>query len=236
MAPNNRLLETLREISSILLSDESLRSTLERVAFLSVRAMDACDGAGVSIRDGSQVVTVASSDERVQVIDEIQYRQRDGPCLQAMDDAQIYTIDSMEEETRWPRFVEHARELGVGACLSIPLLEGANTFGSLNLYSYGEKSFTADDEAAGVALAAQASGPLANMRRYVELQLIASDLERASESPVAVAAGVLMERDGSDRARAMEKLSSLAEKHRGDIEAAARVVLLSVVSDSDGDS
>ena len=234
MAPSKRLLLTLREIANLLLSEESLRSSLERVAFLSVKAMDACDAAGVSIRDGSEVITVANSDERVQVIDEIQYRQMDGPCLQAIRDGQIFRIDSLEHESRWPGFVELARGLGVKACLAIPLMEETSTFGALNLYSYGDSAFSSDDEEAGIALAAQASGPLSNIRRYAELQHIASDLERSSESPVDIAAGVLMERHGSDREQAMERLHALAEKHRGDIEAAARAIVLSVVSGLEG--
>lgn len=227
MTEKERLLDSLRQLSNLLLSEETLRSSLKRVANLSVRAMDACDAAGVSVVDGSLVVTIASSDASVEVIDEIQYTTEQGPCLQAIRDGQIYKIDSMTEDTRWPEFTRLAIQSGVMACLGLPLIEDGSTFGSLNLYGYHDRIFDSEDEKSAVALAAQASGPLSNMRRYEELQQIASRLSKANEAPLAVAVGILMEREGCSRDDATAKLRRMAEDDSGDLEAAARAIVSS---------
>jgi transcriptional regulator with GAF, ATPase, and Fis domain len=225
-----RLLDSLRQLSNLLLSEETLRSSLKRVAYLSVRAMDACDAAGVSVVDGSQVVTIASSDASVEAIDEIQYTTEQGPCLQAIRDGEIFKIDSMTEDSRWPEFTRLAIQSGLMACLALPLIEDGSTFGSLTLYSYHDRKFDLEDEKSGVALAAQASGPLSNMRRYEKLQHISSRLSQANEVPLAVAAGVLMERNGCSREKAMSMIRGLAASDHGDMEAAARSVVDSIAS------
>jgi len=231
---NDRLLQSLRELSSLLLSEETLRSILQRVASLSVTAIRACDAAGVSVMDGAQVVTLASSDESVQVVDEIQYRLEQGPCLQAIHDGNIFRIDSIANEKRWPAFVSEASKQGVRTCLAVPLIEDLSTFGALNLYSYRDEVFDNDDEIAAVALAAQASGPLSNMRHFEELGDIAASLTRASASPIDVAIGILMERNGWNRAAAINELRELASMDHGELVPAARIVVESVVRRGDG--
>ena len=221
MSENKALIEALRELSNVLLSEDTLTGVLERTAFLSVRAIPACEGAGVSAVAGSQVVTIASSEERVRLVDEIQYRSGDGPCLQAIRDGEIFKADSLVGETRWPGFADLATRAGVRACLAIPLLEEGSTFGALNLYSFGDLTFGEDDEKAAVALAAQAAGALSNMRRYEELESIASRLSREASSAVDVALGILMERERCTIEGARAKLRSLAEDLGGSLDAAA---------------
>jgi GAF domain-containing protein len=230
MTDSDRLLAALRELSNLLLSDETMRSSLQRVAFLSVRAIEVCDAAGVSVVSDGGVTTAASSDNRVEAVDEIQYRTGQGPCLQAITDGRIFRLDSMDEETRWPEFTAVAAECGVRGCLALPLIEDGETFGALNLYSFQARPFDVGDEDAAVALAAQASGPLSNMRRYVNLQRIASRLSRTGNSAVPMAAGVLMERNCCSHIEAMRLLTRIAEEEGHDLEGAALAIVRSVTS------
>ena len=228
MAENERLLDSLRDLANLLLSEETLESSLHRVAHLSVRAIDSCDAAGVSVIDGSEVVTAAGSDASVELIDQIQYSLNQGPCLQAMSDGRIFKIDSMADETRWPEFSSQAIDRGLTGCLSLPLIEDGETYGSLNLYSTSGHVFGADDEKSGTALAAQASGPLSNMRRYEELRRIASELSVTLDSRVALATGILIERHRCSRDEAMTMLLELAEEQGIGLEKAALSVTESV--------
>jgi GAF domain-containing protein len=179
---------------------------------------------------GTGVITAASSDDRVEAVDEIQYSSGQGPCLQAITDGRIFRLDSMDEETRWPAFTARAAEQGVRGCLALPLLEDGETFGALNLYSFQDRPFGVTDEDSAVALAAQASGPLSNMRRYANLQQIASHLSRAEDSAVPLAAGILMERNCCSRIEAMRLLTRIAEEDGHDAEAAALAVVRSVAA------
>jgi GAF domain-containing protein len=174
------------------------------------------------------VTTAAASDENVETIDAIQYETDEGPCLQAIRDGQIFRIDSMSGDTRWPRFAARAAGLGVQTCLALPLIEDGSSFGALGLYSYANHVFSSNDEKAAVVLAAQASGPLANMRRYAQLTQIASRLLESTDSKVALAAGILMERDGCSSADAMKTLRRIAEFDGGQLEGASLSVIGSV--------
>lgn len=56
-----------------------------------------------------------------------------GPCLDAVTRTGQVRIAALAEETRWPRFVPRAAELGVGSMLCTPLTVGDQMFRSLSL-------------------------------------------------------------------------------------------------------
>lgn len=229
MNENDGLHAALRELSNLLLSEETLRSSLQQVAFLSVRAIEECDAAGISVVAGSDVITAAGSDEHVDTIDDLQYRSEEGPCLQAIVDGRIIRSDRVADDPRWPAFGKLAAQHGVTACLAVPLLEDGESLGALNLYSYRDQGFDAASEESAVVLAAQASGPLSDMRRYASLRLAASHLIGQIDSQVPVATGVLMERERCSREEAVAALTRMATEGKTEVEDAALTIVRSTV-------
>lgn len=230
MTEEERLLDGLRELSNILLSEETLSSALKRVARVTVRVLQHCDAAGASVVDGPESIMAGGSDETVEAIEEFQYRVRSGPCYQAIVEGRIFKIDRMNDEPRWPGFAERAAEEGVTSSLSLPLMEDGSSFGALNLYSYNGASLDAD-ERGGVALAAQASGALANMRRYEELRRTATRLTEALDSKVSLATGILIERHGCTREQALATINGLTGVDGMTLEEAATSIVRSVAPD-----
>ena len=230
MDERRHLFDSLTEISNTLIAENTLHSMLGRFASLSVRAIDACDAAGVSVVRESEVVTAAGTDEFVREVDAIQYGTAEGPCLQAVKDNRSFVIDSMTTETRWPAFTRLASERGVKGCLSFPLVADGRPIGSLNLYSRTSVGFTTADKESGALLAAEAQGPIANMDRYARLRDLAQTLTEQLDSQKHEAIGILMERHKVSRVKASALLTEKADAADFDGERAAAQIVGSVLT------
>lgn len=108
---------------------------LVKIASLVVALAAPIDYASVTAqRDGSPT-TVAISSETALAIDEAQYADNAGPCLDALD-AAIPVSAVIATTMVWPGFREAAAELGVRASLSVPLFAGSGRpIAALNLYA-----------------------------------------------------------------------------------------------------
>ena len=226
MVHNPRLLDGLRQIANLLLSEETFTSCLSRIVHLCVLSIDASQAAGICVLNRNGLINTSATDDRVQAIDRFQYSAGSGPFQHAIEQGSIIRIDSMSEDPRWPEFAQRASRAGATASLTFPLIEDGGALGALTIYSYGQRRFNSDDERAGVMLAAQASRSLSGMRRLVELEEAATALSQVSSPRVSVATGVLMEKTHCSKEDAVEMLHHLAEMKETSIE----VVALEVVA------
>lgn len=64
---------------------------------------------GITARDDGAVLTVASSDDLAELLDETQYRNGAGPCLDAFHSGQVVEVTDVASETRWPSYTAEAR-------------------------------------------------------------------------------------------------------------------------------
>jgi transcriptional regulator with GAF, ATPase, and Fis domain len=150
------LWHSLADLSGLLLTEESLETTLRRVADLAVRSIAACDAVGVTLFEDSKPTTRAATGGLVYEVDNYQYDIGEGPCLQSVYDQRSYEIRDMTVKDRWPRFCEHAAERGIHSSLSLPLTVRGQTLGALNLYSRLADAFTDADRETALLFASQA--------------------------------------------------------------------------------
>ena len=199
--------EKLTELSRVLVADDGLDATLGRVAKLSTTLIDACDSCGVSLVRGGSVSTRAASDDRADRVDEIQYSQGEGPCLQAIQTGDKVHVPSFDDEERWPQFIDRARQEGIRASYSVPLRVDDHVVGSLNFYSI-DGAFTDSDEQMGDVLASQAAVALHNARTFNEVLNLVDQLNEAlgSRDLIGQAKGMLMARHDIDQGRAFDVL------------------------------
>ena len=115
--------------------EDSLIDLMYRASHEAVRLVDDVDWAGVTAQFAGPAFTAASTDRRVMVVDEGQYGQGDGPCLQAMRTDQPVSMTSEQVTERWPILAAAAREAGVRAFHAEPLHARQHPVGSLNMYS-----------------------------------------------------------------------------------------------------
>ena len=82
-------------------------------------------------------VTVAASSDLAVAVDEAQYADDAGPCLQALAGGRPVAVPDIAAIVPWPRFREVAAGLGLRASLSLPLFAArGGPIAALNLYSH----------------------------------------------------------------------------------------------------
>jgi hypothetical protein len=176
-------------ISQELLALPEVEHTLQGVVDLAVETIDGCDFAGITMRRGSRVDTPAATDPLVDQLDGWQYELHEGPCLDAVFVDDIYVIEDLNSEDRWPRWAPKAAGLGVQSALSVRLATSNDVVGALNLYSrellaYDEDQIlTASIYAAHAANAIAATGQIGGLNTALQ-----------TRHKIGMAQGLLMQR------------------------------------------
>lgn len=197
-----------RELQDLLLGTSELDAFLTELAVLAVRVIAPVASCGITLRRGGEPMTVTSSDPLAARIDELQYGRGMGPCLQALHTGEIVTVTDLTLEQRWGDYPAHALTSGVAASLSLPLSDGEQTVGAMNLYAVDAHEFTAAEIAQGSAFAAQACGALTLLQRH-QAQLRVNDQltdALASRATIDQGMGVLM---GTHRISATDAFDAL---------------------------
>jgi ANTAR domain-containing protein/GAF domain-containing protein len=92
--------------------------------------------ASITAYENDAFTTVAMSSEVALAVDEAQYADQSGPCLETLLTATPTAVPRIDATVRWPGFRAEAYRLGLRASLSIPLFAGRGVpVGALNLYS-----------------------------------------------------------------------------------------------------
>ncbi|GIF17041.1 GAF domain-containing protein [Actinoplanes teichomyceticus] len=100
--------------------------------------------ASVTVRHDGAYTTVAASNDIAVAVDEAQYAERAGPCLEAIDSATPLGVPDIAATMRWPGFRETAYRLGLHTSLSVPLFAGrGEPIAALNLYGHDSAMMSA---------------------------------------------------------------------------------------------
>jgi anti-anti-sigma factor len=188
----------LRRVSALPSDDGVFDGALRLVVALAWAAVGGADGVSVSLRRRGLLATVAASDQTIRDMDADQYATGEGPCVDASVEGRWFHVESLSSETRWPSFIPRARALGIKAILSSPLLVRNRPVGALNIYSRTAGAFAPRDQKLASVFASEAS-----------IALTDAGLDPGGDEPagrpvhalrarqtIAVAQGVIMERDG----------------------------------------
>ncbi|SDU86434.1 GAF domain-containing protein [Microlunatus sagamiharensis] len=153
--------QVFRRLQALLVSVDDLSGFLVSVARVAASVLGDSTACGITFRYDGNMLTVASSDERAEMLDETQYRTQDGPCLEAARTGRIVEVPDARQEGRWPDYVQIAVEAGVRCSVSLPMTLGADTFGALNVYGFDRSHQFDDAERRRLEiLTAQAAGTL----------------------------------------------------------------------------
>ena len=200
--------ETFAEMARLLLSQEDVQQTLQKIVDMAVETIDGCDHAGITSLKGKKVETPAATDDVPRVVDAIQYETGEGPCLSAIRDHEVFETGDLRREARWPEFSARAqRETGVTSMLSFRLFVEGDTLGALNLYSKAADAFHERSRTVGLVFAAHAAMALSTA-------LHDEQMEEALQSRdlIGQAKGILMAREGVTSDEAFEMLRRASQR------------------------
>lgn len=203
----------MQELASLLVSEESVETTLTRIAELARATIPGCHAAGVTVIQDNRYVTVAWTDGRTLAVDEEQYTRDQGPCLEAMRIQEIIRTATEDAEQRWPEFAAAARANGIKSFLAAPLVVNGESLGALNIYSHDRDGFDRLDDALVAMFAAQATVALANVQVYAQAVTLSAQLRQAlvSRAPIEQAKGILVARHGYSDDEAFDVLRRLSQ-------------------------
>ncbi|MBI9116180.1 GAF and ANTAR domain-containing protein [Sanguibacter suaedae] len=185
-----------------------LEQTLEHAVQQAVALVEGCEAAGVSLMTGrTSVTTAAQSDPLVERGDVKQYELDEGPCLDAIREAELVWSDDLAQDPRWPRWAPWAvKELGVRSMLCVQLYTSATKHGALNLYSTEPHAFPRSAHPVAAMFGTIAVVALQGARTSDELH---SALH--SRNLIGQAQGIMMERFGVSAAQAFSVLSRVSQ-------------------------
>ncbi|WP_306207349.1 GAF domain-containing protein [Actinoplanes sp. RD1] len=117
---------------------------LVTIAQLSAQRVAAVSYASVTARHDGAHTTVAASSAIAVAVDQAQYADQAGPCLDAIGTGRPTPVPDIAVTMRWPGFRDTAYRLGLQTSLSIPLFAGrGEPIAALNLYGHDPAAMAA---------------------------------------------------------------------------------------------
>lgn len=201
-----RLAELVRELQQKTPPDgqASLDGLIRHVA----ESVPGARYAGITIAGRRRLETPAATGRYPIVLDEIQNREGEGPCVADAWDHDTIRIDDLAKAGRWPRYRRGAlKHTPIRSVLSFKLFRGSQTAGTLNLYAEQARAFDDDSLRAGLAVAAHAAVAWDILQRAKQFRDAL-----ASRDVIGQAKGILMERFEIDSVGAFDLLKRLSQE------------------------
>ncbi|UKA50085.1 GAF and ANTAR domain-containing protein [Arthrobacter sp. FW305-123] len=224
------------DIQDLLLDTPDVEAFLEELARHSASIFSTPGNevyCGITLMRRRSAGTVASSGERAKMLDELQYKFADGPCLHACREFTQVHIPDFAKDNTWPEYNELVTEHGIRSVLAVPFpLSDDATRAGLNLYSEHANAF---DQAAVQRVndyVQQASKGLRLAVLIAEHSQTATNLRAAMESRtvIDVATGVIIAQNRCTQQEAME----LIKKASSNRNVKLRVVAQAIVESAGG--
>ena len=208
------LTQALAELARIDLRTHDLAQVLQRIAELAEKSLPGAEEVSVSLIDGGDPFTPASTGPMALSADEAQYAEGSGPCLEAASSGKPVLVQDMTVDQRWPGYVPQGRAAGVGSSMSVPLPVQAPVLGALNIYAGRAHAFDEDSMGAAQAFAGYAAVAVANAQLYETTAALARQLEEAmaSRAEIEQAKGLIMGQRGCTAEEAFQFLVSASSR------------------------
>lgn len=164
--------------------------------------------AGITLtRNAKDIDTPAATHHWPLLLDKIQQRHQEGPCLTAAWEEKVIHVVDLETDERFPNYRRDAlAETPIRSIMAFQMFIASETVGALNVYSEQPGAFDADSRNLGLVFAAYSSVAWNSARRDEQFQRAL-----ASRDMIGQAKGMIMERYGVNAVQAFELLRKLSQ-------------------------
>lgn len=202
---------------------ESITSVIAAIMSSAVETVPGAEYGGITIISrGHHVGSTAATHPAAALVDSLQSRFEQGPCVDAALQSNTVRADDLSSDHRWPAFTAAVlAQSPVRSSLSFRLYTDREAAGALNLYSETPGAFTAGAEEIGLVHATHAAVTLYAERRNSEF-----DSALASRDVIGQAKGMIMERYDLDAVQAFDLLKRLSQDANKRIADVARKLVL----------
>jgi putative methionine-R-sulfoxide reductase with GAF domain len=143
MEVTGRSAESLEIMARALhVKNAELQPTLEAIASTAVTMLSPAQHAALTVLARGELIPRASTGEPPLLLDRLQQRLGDGPCVNAAKRQSVFRIDDTREDLRWPEFCAEAARLNVRSMLCVPLWIDERGPGALSLYADQAAAFS----------------------------------------------------------------------------------------------
>jgi hypothetical protein len=166
------------------------------------------DYAGVTVtRNAKHIDTPAATHKWPILLDEIQQRHREGPCLTAAWEEKIVHVADLETDRRFPLYRRDAlAATPIRSIMAFQLFIAGETMGALNVYAEAPHAFGPDTRTIGMIFATHSSVAWNAARRDEQFKKALH-----SRDTIGQAKGMIMERYGVDAVQAFAVLRKLSQ-------------------------
>ncbi len=194
---------------------------LHLICLAAVDAVPGADFAGITVADRrGKLETTAATDALVHLVDGLQYRFHQGPCVDAVQGRWQARSDDLSVDLRWPEYGPLAADLGIRSQMGIELFDEPGIIAGLNLYASTVGAFNDDTVEAAMLFAIQATHTLGRVMTQKQL----TDA-MTTNTTIGRATGVVMERFQMTADRAFELLTRVSRIHDVTLEVLAGQLL-----------
>jgi len=212
---------------------DTLTDEFDLVEFLHGLSVDSveiigAEAASVMLADArGGLRLVASSEERMRVLELFEIQSAQGPCLDAFGTGQAVQAGAAESRRRWPVFAPRASEAGFHVMCAVPMRARTDTIGALNLFRGNHEPFSDAELEIARAMAQVATIALIQERAIGERSLLVGQLQSALHSRVVIeqAKGMLAEHLSTTVDEAFQLLNRYARDHNRKLADVARDVI-----------
>jgi GAF domain-containing protein len=173
--------------------------------------------AGVVLADaGGQLRALASSSERMHLLELIEVQRQDGPCLDCWRSGEAVREDHLgQAAARWPHFTPAALDAGFASVYAVPMRLRDERLGALNLFASQTGGLIHSDETLAQALADVATIGILHERFIRQRQEVTEQLQVALNTRIVLeqAKGVIAQATNTDMDQAFALLRGYARHH-----------------------
>jgi GAF domain-containing protein len=185
----------LDELALLVLGQESTQTVLQTVIDLVQRVMPVGSDVSITVLRDGRATTAAFTGQRALQLDEMQYMDGYGPCIDAAVGGETIDISDGRAETRWPEYIPSFLQAGALSSLAVPV-PAAHLSAALNVYAPAVGAFSDLDRRTVTRFADFAAVALTNLDALDDARDLAANLRLAMESRSVIeqAKGILIER------------------------------------------
>ena len=213
MLPEESLQE-LTALAGVVLAQNDLTTSLAEVCRIAVRAVPRTDGASITTFTEGRTTAAAASDDWARSLDELQFVEREGPCLDCARTGNVFRVRDLAVEPRWPFYAPVAAARGARSMLSLPMASEGKIIGALDLYSKEPDAFSAESASVAEVIAAHAGLASQVAAAFFSHRDVADQLREAMRSRAVIeqAKGVLMASRRLGEQQAFDLLVDLSQR------------------------
>jgi hypothetical protein len=211
------LSRTFVELADTLVENYDQIDFLHRLAERCVSLLGVAEAGVVLVDPEGQLRPLASSSERMHLIELIEVQREDGPCLDSWRSGKAVREDDLaESRERWPRFAPAALEAGFLSAYAVPMRLRDERIGALNLFASQTYGLIEPDETIAQAMADVATIGILHARFIREREEVSEQLRAAFNARIALerAKGIVAEATGTDVDETFALMRGYTRRHR----------------------